>query len=60
MSDTNSKENVCLKVVDLDQNIEQDGSKMSESNTLIGAKEMPKNSSSEQNRANEAHFVSSR
>ena len=60
MSVTTSKEKVCLNVEDLDQNLEKDGSKTSESSTLIGAKEMPKTCSSKHNRANEEHFVSSR
>ena len=60
MSKTSTKDNVCLNLEDLDQNQEKDEGKISETNSLIVAKEVQKNSYPEQIRANDKTLVSSR
>ena len=60
MSKTSTKDNVCLNLEDLDQNQEKDEGKISETNSLIVAKEVQKNSYPEQIRADDKTLVSSR
>ena len=60
MSKTSTKDNVCLNLEDLDQNQEKDEGKISETNSLIVAKKVQKNSYPEQIRADDKTLVSSR
>ena len=60
MSETSTKDNVCLNLEDLDQNQEKDEGKISETNSLIEAKKVQKNSYPEQIRADDKTLVSSR
>ena len=60
MSETSTKDNVCLNLENLDQNQEKDEGKISETNSLIVAKKVQKNSYPEQIRADDKTLVSSR